>query len=146
VSLVTNLVQSLTRSNPITFNDLLQSFQFGGLSYQLQMGGTPGQKSESIENSFLGYVQGAYKRNGIVFACMAARQLLFSEARFQFRQVRGGRPGDMFGTPELGILERPWVGATTGDLLNRVIMDADLAGNFYGVRRGDRSAGCARTG
>jgi hypothetical protein len=135
---VTNLVQSLTRSNPISFNDLLQSFQFGGLSYQLQMGGTPGQKSESIENSYLGYVQGAYKRNGIIFACMAARQLLFSEARFQFRQVRGGRPGDMFGTPELGILERPWVGATTGDLLNRVIMDADLAGNFYGVRRGDQ--------
>jgi hypothetical protein len=90
---VTNLVQSLTRSNPISFNDLLQSFQFGGLSYQLQMGGTPGQKSESIENSYLGYVQGAYKRNGIIFACMAARQLLFSEARFQFRQVRGGRPG-----------------------------------------------------
>ena len=136
---MTTLFKSLAvRSNPtISLNDLLQSMQYGGLNYGLQMGGTPSQKAEPIEGNFQGYVQGAYKTNGVVFACMAARQLLFSEARFQFRQLRNGRPGDLFGSPALGLLERPWTGATTGDLLTRAILDADLAGNFYGVRRGN---------
>jgi hypothetical protein len=70
---VTSLFRSLARSNPpISLNDLLQSFQFGGLNYPLQMGGTPGQKGEDIQSSFQGYVQGAYQRNGVVFACQVA--------------------------------------------------------------------------
>jgi phage portal protein BeeE len=83
-------------------------------------------------------VEQAYKSNGVVFACMLVRQLLFSEARFQFRQMRNGRPGDLFGTQALGVLEKPWPGGTTGDLLTRAIQDADLAGNFFCVRRADR--------
>ena len=54
---------------------------------------------ERIENDFEGYVEGAYKADGIVFACILARQLAFSEARFQWRQLRSGRPGDLFGNP-----------------------------------------------
>jgi hypothetical protein len=65
----------------------------------VQGGNTPGPGGEKIEANFRGYVDGAYKANGIVFACIAARQLLFSEARFQFRRLRFGRPGDLFGTP-----------------------------------------------
>jgi hypothetical protein len=141
---VTSLFRSLARSNPtISLNDLLQSFQFGGLNYGLvqggyglQEGGTTGRRLEDIENSFQGYVGSAYKHNGVVFACMAARALLFSEARFQFRQMRFGRPGDLFGTSALGSLETPWVGGTTGQLLTKAITDVDLAGNFYAVRRG----------
>ncbi|HUR74442.1 MAG TPA: phage portal protein [Sporichthya sp.] len=64
---------------------------------------------------------------------------IFSEARFQFRRIRGGRPGDLFGTAALAPLERPWTGATTGDLLARMIQDADLAGNSITVRRQDGS-------
>lgn len=94
-----------------------------------------GQPREEPEPTFEGYVHGAYRTNGVVFACMLARLSLFSEARFQFRQIRSGRPGDLFGTEELRILERPWENATTGDLLARAIQDADLAGNFYAVRR-----------
>jgi hypothetical protein len=45
---------------------------------------------------------------------MTARALLFSEARFQFRQMRFGRPGDLFGTQGLGRSRTPWPGATTG--------------------------------
>jgi len=136
---VTSLFKSLaSRADPaLSFGDWLSSFQFGGLNYGLQQGGTPSQAAEPIEGNFQGYVHGAYKTNGVVFACMAARQLLFSEARFQFRQLRNGRPGDLFGSPALGLLERPWTGATTGDLLTRAILDADLAGNFYAVRRGN---------
>lgn len=92
---------------------------------------------ERIENDFEGYVEGAYKRNGPVFACMLARQSVFSEARLTFRQFRNGRPGDLFGTQDLALLETPWPGGTTGELLVRMIQDADLAGNFYATTADD---------
>ena len=90
---------------------------------------------EEVEANFAGYVTGAYERNGIVFACMLARQMLFSEARFQFQEMRRGEPGDLFGTQDLAILEKPWPGATTGDLLSRASQDVDLAGNFFAAKR-----------
>ncbi|WP_433415046.1 phage portal protein [Microtetraspora malaysiensis] len=86
---------------------------------------------EQIENDFQGYVEGIYKRSGPAFALMAVRQHVFSEATFQFRRRRGGRPGDLFGTDALARLESPWPGGTTGDLLSRMIQDADLAGNAF---------------
>ncbi|MFI6883378.1 phage portal protein [Streptosporangium canum] len=86
---------------------------------------------EEIENDFEGYVQGIAKANGPVFALMTTRMLVFSEARFQFRRMSNGRPGDLFGTPDLALLERPWTNATTGDLLARMIQDVDLAGNAF---------------
>lgn len=86
---------------------------------------------ERIENDFEGYVEGAYKRDGIVFACILTRHLIFSEARFQWRQFRNGRPGPLFGSPELALLEQPWPNGTTGDLLTRMEVDLSLAGNFY---------------
>lgn len=93
---------------------------------------------ERIENDFEGYVEGAYKRNGPVFACMLARQMVFSEARLTWRQFRGGRPGDLFGTTDLALLETPWPGGTTGELLVRMVQDADLAGNFYATTADDQ--------
>src|SRR5262245_62858698 len=60
--------------------------------------------------------------------------MLFSQARFSFRQIRRGKPGDLFSLPQLDILARPWTNATTADLLARAIQDADLAGNFFGAR------------
>ncbi|NJP24447.1 phage portal protein [Microbispora sp. SCL1-1] len=86
---------------------------------------------EEIENDFEGYIAGVYKRNGPIFALMMVRQLVFSEARFMFRRRRDGRPGGLFATPDLRLLEQPWPNGTTGDLLSRVIQDADLAGNAY---------------
>lgn len=78
------------------------------------------------------------KRSGVVAALMFVRQLVFSEARFQFRQMRGGRPGELFGTQDLEILETPWPNATTGDLLSRMIQDVDLAGNSFWTLVEDR--------
>lgn len=89
---------------------------------------------EQIETDFEGYVQGVYKRNGPIAALMFVRQLVFSEARFQFRRIKNGRPGDLFGTKDLAILERPWTNGTTGDLLSRMIQDADLSGNAFVAR------------
>lgn len=86
---------------------------------------------ESIEHDFEGYVRGVYKRNGPVFALMLVRMAIFSEARFQFRQLRNGRPGELFGSKALAPLEQPWPGGTMGDLLARMIQDVDLAGNSF---------------
>ncbi|MEU8279553.1 phage portal protein [Microbispora bryophytorum] len=86
---------------------------------------------EEIENDFEGYVSSIYKSNGPVFALIAVRMLVFSQARFMFRRRRDGRPGDLHATSALQLLERPWTNGTTGDLLARVLQDADLAGNAY---------------
>ncbi|MFC3986800.1 phage portal protein [Streptosporangium jomthongense] len=93
---------------------------------------------EQIEHDFQGYVRGIYKANGPVAALMTVRMAIFSEARFQFRRMANGRPGDLFGTAALAPLEKPWPGGTTGDLLARAIQDADLAGNGFTARVGDR--------
>lgn len=111
-------------------------FNTGGVQYPLMPSQTLGHKQEIPDASFVGYSEGIFKQNGVVFACMARRAALFSEARFQFRRVRSGRPGDLYGTPALKVLEVPWVNGTTGDLLARMMQDGDLTGNFYAERRG----------
>jgi len=122
--------------------DYFSDFSPAALPWLSQYGGNgwSGQRSdrEQIENSFSGYVETLYKSDGVVFACMVARQLVFSEARFQFRRMNGGRPGDLFGTSALSVLERPWPNGTTGELLSRMINDVDLGGNAYVVREGNR--------
>lgn len=100
------------------------------------MGSTPTR--ERIETDFEGYVEGIYKRSGPVSSLLNVRLLVFSEARFQWQQLRGGRPGDLFGTPALNILETPWPNGTTGDLLTRMLQYGDLAGNAYAVKRAGR--------
>lgn len=97
-------------------------------------------EKETIPNDFLGYVNAAYKRNGVVFTCMLIRQLIFSEARFQWRQFINGRPGELFGTEALAILERPWPNGTTGELLARMEQNTSLAGNFYATVVGGGSS------
>jgi hypothetical protein len=94
----------------------------------------------TVGYDFLGLVRGAYKANPIVFACIDRRQALFSEARFQYRQFKKGRPGDLFGGPGLTILEHPWPGGTTGDLLAFAEVHNSCSGNFFCARRGDRLA------
>jgi len=123
------------RSAPLPWSVFESYFNFQGNLYNYP---TPsmslGSKQEEPGASFQGYAQGMYGSNGIIFACNQARMRLFAEARFQFRQLRQGRPGDLFGTPELQILENPWPGGTTRDLLKRAIQDVDLSGNFYATR------------
>jgi hypothetical protein len=112
------------------------SFNFNGHSYPLGLNTTlPGEKTEAIEHNFVGYVQQAYKSNGVVFACIQARMLFFAQGRFQFQRMRNGRPDDLFGTSALRPFEEPWPNAAPSDLLNRALVDADLAGNFYVVQQ-----------
>src|SRR5688572_33397719 len=75
---------------------------------------------EKIENDYLGYIRGAYKTNGIVYSCIAARQRIFSQVRFGWREAKDFKFGDLFGNQELSLLERPWINATTIDLVARM--------------------------
>lgn len=109
---------------------------FGGNRYPLQgltttYGKTP---AEPIASDFPGYVQGALRADGVVWSVERLRVSVFSEARFQFQRLDRGRPGDLFGTPDLALLEEPWPGGTTGDLLTKALLHADFAGNAYVVR------------
>lgn len=109
--------------------DLLAQFRYNGVTYTL-----PNATQETIGGDYTSLVRSAYKSSPIVFACMERRASLFSEARFQFRRLTAGRPGNLFGTTDLAPLENPWPGGTTGDLLKRVIQYADLGGNGYVAR------------
>ncbi len=117
----------------------------GGGTFPLGLTTTmPASEAEAISADFQGLVSGAYAANGVVFACMLARLMIFSEARFQFQRLDKGRPGDLFGDKSLDILEHPWAGGTTGDLLTQMIADADMAGNAFVTRRGLRGGRMVR--
>lgn len=122
------------------------SWSFGGNSYT-GVPGTSGNKTETMETSFIGMVNGAYKRNSVVYSCIRARVSVFSEGRFAFQRFSDGKPGEYFGDSSdrrtsgsdgLALLERPWPNGTTQDLMTRALQDADLAGNSYWtVRNGN---------
>jgi hypothetical protein len=104
---------------------------YQGWAYRPTPNFTLSQNPEEMVQSFTGYVAGAYRSNGVVWACLQARALTFSEAVFKFQQQTDSRPGKLFGTPELRPLETPWRGGSTGDLLGRMSIDADLCGTAY---------------
>lgn len=113
----------------------ISAFVYNGNTYGLYGNGVQqtlaGQPAESIPNDLTAYAQQAYMSNGPVFALMAVRMMCFSSIRFQWQSINNGRPGKLFGNPELSLLEAPWAGGTTQDLLMKMITDADLAGNAY---------------
>jgi HK97 family phage portal protein len=65
---------------------------------------------------------------------VSCRLLVFAEARFMWQPWSAGRPGPLFGTQSLEILESPWPTASTVDLLARCEVDASLYGNSYWVK------------
>src|SRR5262249_86578 len=105
---------------------------YNGTGY-VSLGGVnqtaPGQTHGHVGPSYGSLATVAYKSNGIVFACMLTRASHFSEVRFQWRQMNNGRPGKLFGNQDLEPVEVPWIGGTTGDLLTRMLLHADLSGN-----------------
>lgn len=94
-------------------------------------------RAETFGDDFTGYTHIA-KNHGIVAACIAIRASVFAEVRFRYQQFAGGQPAGLFGNASLDILDRPWPNGSTGELAARMIQDADLGGNFYAVRRGNR--------
>ncbi|BBA99271.1 hypothetical protein RVR_5816 [Actinacidiphila reveromycinica] len=119
-----------SRDAPLDLNQWAQYFGFGGLDYPIVQTtmNTIDQEAVALTTA------AAAKTNGPIFSLILARQQIFSQARFQWTRFSGGAPTDLFGSPELGLLERPWPGGTTGDLLGRMEWNASTAGNSY-VRR-----------
>jgi hypothetical protein len=130
---------ALRADSRISLEQLASFFSYNNNVYGYSPGfsQTLSGPSETIEDSFSGYVSGAYKSNPVIFACILARLMLFTEARFQFRRLQSGRPGELFGSTALYPLEHPWPSGTTSDLLGYGLLDADMAGNFFAVRRGE---------
>lgn len=97
-------------------------------AYYVTTSDPDGRGREGAEAGIVRTAREAYATNGVVFACIAARMALFSEARFQFQSTIDKH---LFGTTDLELLEYPWPNATTGELLARMEQDASTAGNSY---------------
>lgn len=93
--------------------------------------GTTWGRNERVPVDFERYVHSVYQADGLVFACVAARAMVFAQARFLWQRYRDGRPTDLFGNQDLAILEEPWPNGSTGDLLTTMEQDVSLAGNAY---------------
>jgi phage portal protein BeeE len=93
--------------------------------------------------SLIGDNKAAYAGNSVVFGAILARMSLFSEATFAFRDLADKHLSGAFEidgrrNTALRKLEAPWPNGTTGELLARMIQDADLAGNAYVWDAGDQ--------
>ncbi len=100
------------------------SFGFQGSEYPLGVMTTqPGSKTEPIGDNFSGYVNHGLKGNGVVWTCESVRLEVFAQAEFKFQRLDNN---EVYGTTALRPLERP-------GLLAEALLDADLAGNFYGA-------------
>lgn len=113
-----------------------QAWMSGGIGApgMIQQTGTT-REVEAADPSFTGFAS-ASRANSVVFACMLSRMQTFSAVRFQWQQLSSNGPSKLFGTADLALLETPWRGGTTQDLLTRMIQDADLAGNSFWYRDG----------
>ena len=120
------LQRSGLQPSGLSWNDylsMLQEFTFNGQRYV----------APSMSFAEFTAMQGA--KNPIVAAAIHARLAVFSEVRFQFQAFVDGRPGRLYGGQQLLILEQPFPGGQTGDLLAEMLLDVDLYGNAYRVRQ-----------
>ena len=88
---------------------------------------------EVLELDFRDYAENGYASSGIIYSLILSRLALFSQAELKFQNLTTRR---LFGTPALSLLEQPWPGGTTSDLLARMEQDVSLAGNAYVYRSG----------
>lgn len=120
------LLSRLTRpeTRGLSFDEYIQVLQ----QYPVRPVTSMGSTIETPANSYASNVANVLKRNGPIFSLIAFRTDLFSQVRWAFRQRRNGKPGDIFSTPDLDVVN-------DDPQLNKwLIIDNDLAGNFYGYR------------
>ncbi len=124
-----------TRGRPqasLSLDDYASWFSYGGMQYPLLQTtySTLDQERISVTAAH------ASKTSGPVFSLVLARMQVFSQIRFAWTRMQGSQPGDLFGTAELKVLEQPWPGGVTADLLARMEWDASTAGQAYIRRKG----------
>jgi hypothetical protein len=135
---MTNLLRAASRSlgaPPALYDDW---HLFQGNQYWNNVLSSWDPKHEGIGSDFARLVAKAYKGNAVVYACELTRMALLSEARPQWRRIRNGRRGDLFGNQDLAVLERPWPGGTFRQLAARMVLNADMAGTAFVGRRHER--------
>jgi phage portal protein BeeE len=124
------LAELRQRDGQLSLNDWADYFSFGGNTYPFVQT-TMGQ----VDRESVGVTSVAgFKSSGPVFSLVLARLQAFSQVRFQWTRFQGSQPTDLFGSPELAVLERPWNGGTTSDLLARMEIHASVAGCAYVTR------------
>jgi hypothetical protein len=123
-----------TRGRPqaLGLDEYASWFSYGGQSYPLLQTtySTIDQERISLTAAH------AAKTSGPVFSLVYLRMRIFSQVRFQWTRLQGSQPSDLFGTADLRVLERPWPGGVTADLLARMEWDVSTAGNAYIRRKG----------
>jgi phage portal protein BeeE len=113
---------------------MANQFTYGGQVYGF--GGSPNllypaSKAREFSGDLPGHTA-AVRACPPAFAAQMVRAMVLSQARFTFRNVRWSpTPRRSFGTRELGILERPWLNGTTGDLISRMEWHGGLGGNAF---------------
>lgn len=114
-------------------------FGYGGSQYSYGLNQTyDRQRVQQIPQTLPGY-SAALRSSPPAFAAQMVRAMVMSQARFVYRNPPWHRtPRRAFGSSRLRLLERPWPGASTGELLSRMEWHAGLAGNAYVVRQRDR--------
>ena len=105
---------------------------FGGGTYPLNFHQTLIGPKEAVAADYEGL---ASTGNTIVGTLLSVRAALFSQARPMWRRLRSGTPGELYSTPALEILRRPWTNGNTSDLLGRMAQHGDLGGNAFIARR-----------
>lgn len=125
------------RDMSISLDEWASYFSFGGLTYPLIQTTLGSVDKERI----VGNAIAAFEGVSSVFALIQARVQVFAQVRFQYTRFTGSQPGDLFGTDDLRILERPWPNGSTAKLLAKMEIDNSIGGNGYIVRpRKDRLA------
>lgn len=121
------------------YNGTNYPLNYNGSTYPLGLNQTmTGQKIQQIAATLPGYA-GALRRCPPAFAAQMVRALVLSGMRFTWRNLPSSpTPRRLFGNRELGLLERPWPKATTGDLVATMEWHSGLAGNAFVARRPDR--------
>lgn len=108
----------------LSFDDYVSLLQ----QYPVRPMTSYGSNTETVATDYQSNVVNVLKRNGPIFSLIAFRADLFAQVRWSFRQRRKGKPGDIFSTPALDVVN-------DDPQLNKwMVIDNDLAGNFYGYR------------
>ena len=90
--------------------------------------------TERILQTFRSYSVFGFGSNAAVFACGTVRIQLLAQAEFKWQNKSTGQ---LFGSPELSILEQPWANGTTSDLIANMEQHNFIAGNAFVRRAGD---------
>lgn len=126
-----------SRDGSLSLDEWAAYFSFGGLTYPLIQTTLGSVDKERIVGNAIAAFQGVSS----IFALIQARVQIFSQIRFQWTRFNGAMPGDLFGTQDLQILEKPWPNGHTAQLLAKMEIDNSIGGNAYIVRpRKDRLA------